>query len=215
MSGSRRGKHPGTLAAGCRSTTLCAMSALTEATRFISVEDYLAAEELALTKHEYLGGVVYAMAGASESHNRITWNLSGLLFSRLRGGPREFFGSDMKLKFDVGKLTYFYYPDGMVSCDPTQQGKDYRERPSVIFEITSESTRSIDEREKLAAYRQLASLEAYVRIEQSTPEVLVERRTATGWQRWHFTGLEAEADLAVLGLKLPLRELYERVVFPS
>jgi Uma2 family endonuclease len=191
------------------------MSALAQATQFITVEEYLATEELAPRKREYLGGVVYEMAGASESHNRIYTNLSFLMASHLHGHPCEFFGADMKLKFDVGKLTYFYYPDGMVSCDPTEEGKNFRERPSVIFEITSESTRSIDDREKLAAYRQLASLEAYVRIEQLTPEVLVERRTQSGWQRWQFTALDAIADLQVLGIKLPLRELYQRVVFPT
>src|SRR3954470_23994628 len=138
------------------------MSALAQVTQFITVEEYLATEELAPRKREYLGGVVYEMAGASESHNRIDSNLGFLLTSHLLGSPCEFFGSNMKLKFDLGKLSYFYYPDGMVSCDPTEQGKDYRERPSVIFEITSESTRSIDAREKLTAYRTLLSLEAYV-----------------------------------------------------
>src|SRR4051812_8967779 len=191
------------------------MSALAQTPQFITVEEYLATEELAPRKREYLGGVVYEMAGASESHNRIASNLNRLLGNHLLGGPCEYFGSDMKVKFDLAKLTYFYYPDGMVACDPTEQGKDYRERPSVIFEITSESTRSIDAREKMAAYRQLTSLEAYVRIEQSSPEVFVERRTESGWQQWHFTGLEAIADLQVLKIKLPLRGVYDRVVFPA
>lgn len=191
------------------------MSALAQTSQFITVEEYLATEELAPRKREYLGGVVYEMAGASESHNRIYTNLGFLLTGHLQGHSCEFFGADMKLKFDVGKLTYFYYPDGMVSCDPTEEGKNFRERPSVIFEITSESTRSIDEREKLTAYRQLSSLEAYVRIEQLSPEVLVERRTASGWQRWRFTGLDSIADLEVLGIKLPLSQLYRRVVFPT
>lgn len=190
------------------------MSALAQTNQFITVEEYLATEELAPRKREYLGGFVYEMAGASESHNRIASNLHFLLTGHLRHGPCEYFGSDMKLKFDIGKLSYFYYPDGMVACDPTEHGKDYRERPSVIFEITSETTRSVDEREKMTAYRQLFSLEAYVRVEQSSPKVMAERRTESGWQQWQFTGLDAVADLMVLGIKLPLRELYERVVFP-
>ncbi len=32
----------------------------------VSVEDYLAGEPASEVRHEYLGGVVYAMAGASE-----------------------------------------------------------------------------------------------------------------------------------------------------
>jgi len=36
---------------------------------FISVEDYLAGEEAGEMKHEYVGGVVYAMAGTTKEHN--------------------------------------------------------------------------------------------------------------------------------------------------
>ena len=36
---------------------------------FISVAEYLDGENISAIKHEYLDGVVYAMAGASERHN--------------------------------------------------------------------------------------------------------------------------------------------------
>ena len=35
---------------------------------FISVEDYLAGEEHAETKHEYLGGTIHAMVGGTNDH---------------------------------------------------------------------------------------------------------------------------------------------------
>ena len=41
----------------------------------VSVEDYLAGEPLSEIRHEYLGGAIYAMAGASEAHNIIAMNL--------------------------------------------------------------------------------------------------------------------------------------------
>jgi hypothetical protein len=43
-----------------------------------SVEDYLAGELVSPIKHEYLGGYVYAKAGARNSHNRIATNTVGL-----------------------------------------------------------------------------------------------------------------------------------------
>ncbi|MDQ2696904.1 MAG: Uma2 family endonuclease [Pseudomonadota bacterium] len=43
---------------------------------FISEEDYLAAEARAAGKSEYMAGEVYAMAGASERHNRIALNIA-------------------------------------------------------------------------------------------------------------------------------------------
>ena len=38
---------------------------------FVSLEDYLAGEERADTKHEFIGGVVYAMAGTTTEHNQV------------------------------------------------------------------------------------------------------------------------------------------------
>jgi hypothetical protein len=47
--------------------------------RLLTEDDYLAYEAEALDRHEFLGGEVHAMAGASVRHNRIAGNL----FSRL------------------------------------------------------------------------------------------------------------------------------------
>jgi Uma2 family endonuclease len=38
---------------------------------FITIADYLAGEEISDVKHEYLGGTIHAMAGASNQHNDI------------------------------------------------------------------------------------------------------------------------------------------------
>ena len=56
-----------------------------EKLNLISVEDYLAGELVSRVKHEYLGGVVYAMAGARNVHNVIATNVLGSLHARLRG----------------------------------------------------------------------------------------------------------------------------------
>ena len=50
----------------------------------VSVDDYLAGELESPMKHEYLGGVVYAMAGARNTHNTIAGNTFARLHLRLR-----------------------------------------------------------------------------------------------------------------------------------
>lgn len=180
-----------------------------------TVEQYLADEVLSDVKREYLGGVVYAMAGASEPHNRIATRLLSMLDARLRGKPCEPFGSDMKVRLRPLDSTYFYYPDAMVVCDPTDSGHGWRERPVALFEIISEDTRRVDEREKRVPYLQLPSLQAYVRIEQDRPEVVVDRRTPDGWKCERVTGLDAVVRLPELEIELPLAELFERVRFPG
>jgi hypothetical protein len=37
--------------------------------RPVSVEDYLAGEQVSPIKHEYVGGLVYAMSGANAAHH--------------------------------------------------------------------------------------------------------------------------------------------------
>ena len=39
--------------------------------QYISEQDYLSDERLALNKHEYLRGEIFAMSGASLAHNKI------------------------------------------------------------------------------------------------------------------------------------------------
>lgn len=41
----------------------------------ISVEAYLEAEKIAPVKHEFVHGRVFALAGTSDTHNRISINL--------------------------------------------------------------------------------------------------------------------------------------------
>ncbi len=43
-------------------------------TRLVTVEDYLASEDGGDSRHEYIGGRLYAMTGASVRHNRIARN---------------------------------------------------------------------------------------------------------------------------------------------
>jgi Uma2 family endonuclease len=103
----------------------------------------------------------------------------------------------------------------MVACDPADSGHGWRERPAVLFEIVSEDTRRTDEREKRMAYRQLETLQAYVRLEQSRPELVVESRANDGWRTERFTGLDALVQLAEPALTLRLAEVYERLKFPA
>ncbi len=186
------------------------MTAVSTSHALLTVEEFLAAEQSYEIKHEYLGGMVYAMAGTSTAHNTIAMNLAVAIGSRLRGRPCQAFGSDMKLRLSVSATTYFYYPDAMIFCGSVGLGPSWCERPSVVFEILSESTRTIDEREKRMAYLTLPSLDAYVRIEQERREVIVERRTTEGWRR-EIVAADGVVSLPTVEVEFSVAELYERL----
>lgn len=140
----------------------------------LSEIDYLTAEETAEIKHEFVGGEIHAMAGASERHNRIAGNLFFHLRAATRGKPCRAFMADMKLRIGAG--TTYYYPDAMLTCDPDDDHPLYKQAPCFLAEVLSPATASVDLREKSAAYRALASLRAFLLVDS-------ERLWAQAWFR--------------------------------
>lgn len=63
----------------------------------LSSAEYLAGEQVAEIRHEYVDGNVYAMAGGTKAHNEIAGNLYGLLRAHLRGSPCRVFIGDVKV----------------------------------------------------------------------------------------------------------------------
>ncbi len=179
----------------------------------VSVEDYLAGELVSPIKHEYLGGVVYAMAGARNVHNLIATNTIVAVGGRLRGRRCRAFNSDTKIRVRLPAHVRFYYPDVPVICRPNPPDDSFQDEPAVIFEVLSRRTRRIDEGEKKDAYQTIASLGAYVLIEQETPAAVVFRRTEHGFVREVYAGLDAVLPLPEIEIDLPLAEVYDGVEF--
>jgi Uma2 family endonuclease len=187
------------------------MTAELAADQLVSPEEYLRAEELADWKHEYLNGVVYAMAGAQQEHNRIAMNIGASLHFRLAGSPCEPFGSDMKVHIEAAGDVRFYYPDVQVVCD-AMDGV-YQDGPVLIAEVISESTRRIDTGEKLQGYLKLPSLQLSVLVETKSPLVVAHRRTGDLFHREVYSGKDATIPLPFLNTELPLAEIYARMNF--
>lgn len=179
----------------------------------ISVEDYLAGELSSPIKHEYLGGVVYAMAGARNVHNLIAGNVFGVLHARLRGQRCRPYNSDTKIRVRLPSHVRFYYPDVSVVCRPNPQTDSFQDEPAVIIEVLSRKTRRIDEGEKKDAYLTIPSLCVYALVEQEMPAVVVFRRTEHGFVREVHEGLEAVIPLDEIETSLPLAEVFDTVEF--
>jgi Uma2 family endonuclease len=152
------------------------MSPLHARKHLVSVEEYLAGEQLSEVRHEYIDGQVYAMVGASDRHGLIVMALSLLLGGRAREKKCQFFIADMKVRLKISGQDIFYYPDLLLSCDATDRETYFRQHPCLIIEVLSESTERIDRREKMLAYQTLPSLEEYVLVAQDERRVEIYRR---------------------------------------
>jgi len=177
----------------------------------VTVADYLSGESTADVKHEYLGGTIHAMAGASNQHNTIALNAQFLLLSQLRNKPCQPFNSDTKVRIELSDHTRFYYPDAMVVCHPNPPTDHFQDLPVVVIEVLSESTRRIDMGEKRDAYLSIPSLKLLLLIEPDVPLVIIRRRrTEGGFSEECYSGLDAVIPLPEIDASLPLSGLYER-----
>jgi Uma2 family endonuclease len=186
------------------------MNADTQTRELISAEEYLEGERVSEIRHEYVIGHVYAMAGASDDHNRIAGNTLAELRSALRGKRCEAFLNDMKVKIPPVFAEAFYYPDVMVACDPSDNAGYYRERPTIIFEVLSPETERTDQREKAIAYSAIPSLTTYILAEQDRLALTVLRRAESGWRSEALQGPCAILKLPDIGVEIPLERIYER-----
>lgn len=179
-------------------------------TAFVSVEDYLAGERRGEVRHEYIGGAIYAMAGASREHNAIGLNLASALRSHLRGGPWQVFMSDVKVRLRFAGEDVFYYPDVMVTCDPRETDRYFNRFPKVLIEVLSPETERTDRREKFLSYIQIETLEEYVLVAQDKMEVTVFRR-GNQWQPEVRNRGDQQLGLISLDFMLSLGAIYEGV----
>lgn len=179
----------------------------------ISVDDYLAGELVSPIKHEYLGGMVYAMAGARNAHILIASNTLLALGSRLRGKRCRAYNSDAKIRIRLPTQVRFYYPDVSVICRPNPQSDSFQDEPAVLVEVLSRATRRTDEGEKKDAYLTIPSLSVYLLVEQDTSVIVAFRRTDQGFVREVYEGLAAVIPLPEIETELPLAEVFETADF--
>lgn len=183
------------------------------ALQYISIEDYLAAEEIALEKHEYYKGEVFAMAGASIKHNRVVRNAQTEIDSFLKNKSCEVFPSDVRIHIEANTL--FTYPDLTIFCDPVKLfGKrtDTATNPTVIIEVLSPSTQDYDRGSKFLLYRNLESLQEYILI--SSTQMLVEKYTRQSGNEWHFAEYKNATDeftIQAIGFAVTVGTLYRNV----
>lgn len=159
------------------------------AQQYVSLEDFLLAEAADATgvRREWVDGHVYAMAGATPEHGRLTAAVLAELRAALRGRCTVRDGS---VAVHIAATRAGLRPDVSVVCGPIMKtvveknGRVEGEaitNPCVLVEVLSESTERDDRGWKSRDYRTLASLEEYVLVSQETRRIEIFRR-ATSWQ---------------------------------
>ena len=177
---------------------------------YVSVSEYLVAEAARAVRHEYLGGLVYAMAGETRDHNQIVGNLLCAIRRQVNGTADQVYMIDIRVNLQFLNGECFYYPDLVVTCDKRETDARFIRYPKLIVEVLSECTERVDKREKFFAYTNIETLDEYVLVAQASHEVTVFRR-ANNWKGETVTDASGCVVLKSLRLKVPLAEIYEGV----
>ncbi|PZD72837.1 hypothetical protein C1752_03187 [Acaryochloris thomasi RCC1774] len=173
---------------------------------YISPEEYLAIERQSDIRHEYRRGLVYAMAGGTDNHDRIALNLLTLINIQLGDSDCRFHSGNVKVNYQD---EFYYYPDAFVTCNPKDRDDRYVKRhPKLIVEVLSSSTKIFDIGKKFEDYRRIPALEEYVLISQETQRVECRRRISTEvWETTIYAAGE-QVVLKSIGLELAISDLY-------
>jgi Uma2 family endonuclease len=182
--------------------------------RRASYADYLAAEQSSQTRHEFIDGVIVAMAGGSDEHNALTSRITVLCGTRLAATCRHYSPDQ---RFWIPATGRGRYSDGSIICGkPEHPAHDDQAttNPVVVIEVLSPSSEGDDEGDKRQDFQSLPSLQAYVLAAQDLRCVRVYRRAADG--SWPADPEEYrdghDFELPALTGAIPVGAVYEGIL---
>jgi len=180
---------------------------------YITPEEYLALERKAEYKSEYFEGEIFAMSGASPTHNQITANVLAEIHAQFKKRPCRLYVNDMRVK--VSPTGLYTYPDIVALCDKPRfddAQQDTLLNPSVLIEVLSDSTANSDRGAKFKHYRTLDSLKEYLLVAQDEYHIEHYVRQATyQWLLSETSNLQAVIELPSINCRLALTDIYDKV----
>jgi Uma2 family endonuclease len=177
---------------------------------YITPEEYLGMERKAEYQNEYYYGQVLAMSGASLKHNLIERNLLLTIGQFLKNKNCSVLPSNMRVT--TPSHDSYMYPDATIVCGEPELEDDQLDtlqNPSVIFEILSPSTRSIDKGRKFFFYQRIPSLREYIMVDTTKKFIQIARRQADN--SWKFEDMDNSRvflNIRTIQFDLPLEEIY-------
>lgn len=181
--------------------------------QIFTVEAYLKQEIATNTKHEFHDGKIYALAGGTVNHGKISGNIYNELRNQLKSKKSRClpFNSDVKLHITATKS--YVYPDAMVVCEEKNEGSEDElsvKNPILIIEVLSKSTSGYDRGDKFYLYRQIPTFKEYVLIEQDKHVVDVHYKNENSdlWRITRYNGLDAIVKLQSLNIEISMEDLY-------
>jgi Uma2 family endonuclease len=179
-------------------------------------EEYLALEEKAEYRSEYINGEIFKMAGGTEAHIQISFNATRLFADKLRGKCRAY---QSEMKVWVEDAGTFFYPNVTVVCGERKFHNNRRDivgNPILLIEVLSKGTEEYDKNDKFLTYQSIESFQEYVLISQHRAAVQQYSRQADGnWNYKATIGLNSKVYFESVDVELSVEDIYDLVEFET
>lgn len=179
-----------------------------------TIEQYLDFELEQETRHEFIDGQIYAMAGATERHNQIASAINYALYGQTLDRDCSVFQSNMRVQVDKDAS---FYPDIVVVCGEAQYVNEKRIillNPTLIIEVLSLSTEDYDRGRKFNQYRRFPSLKEYLLVSQEKMQIdHYSRQDENAWLLQGFSAPESKLELSSISCTLLMSDIYRKVNF--
>jgi Uma2 family endonuclease len=173
-----------------------------------SFRDYVRFEADARERHEFVGGLILAMAGGTLEHARRAAKVIALLDAQLEGRPRSVFDSNARVRVHASGNAY--YPDASVICGKIEADPDdplSAANPTVLVEVLSPTTAEYDRTDKLTDYQTIPTLRHIVHIVHDSERIDVWTRAGDRWLLASF-GPGGSALLEAVDCRLGVSDIY-------
>lgn len=180
-----------------------------------SFAEYTRFERDAHERHEFVGGLILAMAGGTLEHSRLVMAVGSSLTVQLRGKQCAALESSARIR--VAASGNAYYPDASVACGSLERDPDdplSLANPATLVEVLSPSTAEYDRTDKLADYQRIPGLQHVVHVAHDEHRIDVWSRAQDGWNRVSY-GEGETAELVSLGCRLDVTEIFRDPMAPA
>ncbi len=174
----------------------------------LSAEEYLEREKISVLKHDFFYGKLIDMPGNTLLHDDIKNFLAAFFTSKLRHAGFSAFTSDVKVEAEKNEA--YFYPDVVLADMNGQDKQSYLvDKPVLIAEILSNSTRSYDTVDKYIQYRKIPTLQYYLLVEPETMLITCLTKQEDGeWLSNIYTNPESTIPLPKWGISIRVGEVY-------
>lgn len=157
-------------------------------------------------RYEYLEGELRMLAGGSAYHSAIIVRLSSIFERHLENSSCWVYNSDMKLQLSE---SLHVYPDIMISCNSHDQEPDRTviHNPSLIVEVLSPGTETVDRNEKLFYYQEFPTIQDYLLVDSQSIRIETYHREADGW-KLSIYGSDETIHIKNFDIQFPINSIY-------